>query len=533
MRAEARMLADAAGQPARFVGATMDITERREREALLAASRERLRGALAAGGLVDWEWRLDEARTRWGERRETILGPLPDALDDYPELRDMVHPEDLERFLAASREALDGGKPYRCDFRIIRPDGSLRWIKSEGAFEASPRDGLPPRLIGVAQDVTERVVGGEKLRESETRYRAVLETTTDTVIMVDSQNRIEYANPAVRTLLGWSPEDLAGQTLDVLQPPAMRAAQRRGIRRALQSNEPQRRLAEFTGLAKDGHAVPIEAVFSRIDAPGRRYFVGFLRDITRRKQYEAALREANATLERRVAERTAELQAVNRELEAFSYTVAHDLRAPLRAVDGFSRVLEEDLGPNLDSESRRYMSRIRTNTKVMAQMIDELLEFSRIGRAELNLRPVDLGTLVAAIAEELAVAWPRARVSCAPLPQVSGDPTLLRVVMSNLLGNALKFSSRRDDSQVLVDCRDAGEQVEIRVRDNGVGFDPAFSAKLFGVFQRLHSQQEFEGTGIGLATVARIVARHGGQVRAHSIPGEGATFSFTIARHRP
>jgi PAS domain S-box-containing protein len=269
------------------------------------------------------------------------------------------------------------------------------------------------------------------------------------------------------------------------------------------------------------------------DADGRfRGYRGLGRDIDRRRCAEAQLQETNASLERRVGERTAELQAVNRELESFSYTVAHDLRAPLRAIDGFSQALEEDIGGIVAPDAHRYLGRIRANTLVMAQMIDELLEFSRIGRTELAQRPVDLGALAHHLADELVLAYPGALIDVQPLPVVDGDTTLLRLVFSNLLGNALKFSSKCSQPRVHVTAREAGAFWEVSVSDNGVGFDPQFASKLFGVFQRLHSQEEFQGTGIGLATVARIIERHGGAVSAESRPGEGATFRFTLPRSR-
>jgi len=349
-------------------------------------------------------------------------------------------------------------------------------------------------------------------------------------VMIDESNAIRYANAAVESLFGWKPEELVGRDLSILQPERLRTPHRDGMRRVLATGE--RRLnwkaVESFALRRDGSELPVELSYNVMQSGDRRFLVGFIRDIEIRKRAESDLHELNATLERRVQERTAELSAVNRELESFSYTVAHDLRAPLRAIDGFSQVLEDELAARLAPEERGLLKRIRANTAVMAQMIDELLDFSRIGRAELNIHPVDLVELVRQVAEEFSRERAGTAVTVGVLPMVKADPTLLRLVFANLIDNAFKFSSRAAEPRVSVEATAAQDEIVVTVSDNGVGFDPQYASKLFGVFQRLHSREEFEGTGIGLATVARIVTRHGGRVWAESTPGEGARFHFTI-----
>jgi signal transduction histidine kinase len=242
------------------------------------------------------------------------------------------------------------------------------------------------------------------------------------------------------------------------------------------------------------------------------------------------LRVINAQLEARVAERTAQLAAANRELEAFSYSVAHDLRAPLRAIDGFSSGLEEDLGPRLDDATRHDVERIRSACRRMDEQIDGLLRLSRLTRAELRRRAVDLSALALGVGETLRQAHPARRVELAVAPgiTVDADPGLLRVLLENLLGNAWKYSARVALARIEVGSAARAEGMALFVRDNGAGFDMAYADKLFSPFQRLHAAHEFEGTGIGLATVQRIVARHGGRVWAEAEPGKGATFWFTL-----
>lgn len=243
------------------------------------------------------------------------------------------------------------------------------------------------------------------------------------------------------------------------------------------------------------------------------------------------VRVLNSRLEDRVRERTAKLEAAIEEMEAFSYSVSHDLRAPLRAIHGFSSLLEETEGEVLSDEGKRLLGVIRGNAKQMATLIDDLLAFSRVGKAQLRIGPVDMGALArTAFEETIPDAAARSRISfeCGPLAPATGDAALLRLVWSNLIGNAVKYSRQRERPEIRISSEVDGRRTLYRVADNGAGFDMAYAAKLFGVFQRLHGMSEFEGTGIGLALVRRIVHRHGGEVSAVSTVGNGATFAFSL-----
>jgi len=253
-------------------------------------------------------------------------------------------------------------------------------------------------------------------------------------------------------------------------------------------------------------------------------------DVTETRQAQAELRRLNADLERRVRERTGELAATIQELEAFSYSVSHDLRAPLRAIDGFSDELLRSHSAQLDDKGKHYLQRIRAGTQRMAQLIDDMLQLSRLSRGEMRREAVDLSTLAAAIAAELRQQEPARNVTFVIEPdmQAVGDASLLRVVLENLLGNAWKFTSKRPTATIRFGRGAHDGRREFFVRDDGAGFDMNHAGKLFGAFQRLHPEREFPGTGIGLATVQRVVRRHGGQVRAEGTPNEGAAFYFTL-----
>jgi PAS domain S-box-containing protein len=374
------------------------------------------------------------------------------------------------------------------------------------------------------------------LNESQQRYREVFESTSDNIFLFDVTTDGQFLcyrfNPASEEVVGLKSVEAVGWTFEQIFP----------------SKVAEEVTAHFRRCAAQGSRIDFEETITGVhgkhyhfyttliplkDAENRVYrIVGVGHNITGRKEAEAALRRSRDELEQRVVDRTTELEAANKELEAFSYSVSHDLRAPLRHIDGFVQILKATKYHSFDDEARQLMQSISESTQQMGRLIDDLLEFSRTTRVELKRGPVNFDDIIQNVLHEMEpdikdrnIEW-----KIGKLPQTEGDPGLLRQVLYNLINNALKYTRTRALAKIEIGSLPSDNEVIIFVKDNGVGFDPRHAQKLFGVFQRLHLASEFEGTGIGLANVRRIISRHGGRTWAESKLDEGATFYFTCPK---
>lgn len=376
-------------------------------------------------------------------------------------------------------------------------------------------------------DNEERARDRAMLEESEARYRALFQNHRSTMLLVNPDTGIIIdANLEAEKFYGWPRGELIGKPLVSLSASAPEDTEDR-IKHALSSKEAsflcRHRLASGTMRDVDVAAGPLVYL-------GRTVLSLIIHDATARVEAENEVLALNQNLERKVAKRTQELEDANRELESFAYSVSHDLRAPLRALEGFSTLLEEESGPALDDTARHYLDRIRRNATKMSQLIDDLLRLSRIGRQALDRAAIDLSAMARTVAEEIAAQYPGRKVSLRIQDGMSAraDKALLEVALVNLLGNAWKFTASAPEAVISFQCMDRDGETIYSVSDNGVGFDMAFSQNLFTPFQRLHDEREYAGSGIGLSMARRIVARHGGRIWAEAAPGKGATFFFTL-----
>ena len=371
-----------------------------------------------------------------------------------------------------------------------------------------------------------------RAQETSVRLAAIINSSEDAIIGKTLDGIITSWNPGAEKVFGYSAEEAVGRSMLFLFPPDRLDEEREILARISRGENVEH--FETVRVGKNGKLIDVSVSLSRIvDADNKTIGLSKIaRDITERKRAENEVHRLNAELEQRVEERTAQLEAANQELECFSYSVSHDLRAPLRAIDGFSEIVEQDFGAYLPEQAQRYLKTIRQGAQQMGTLIDDLLKFSRLSRLPLTRAAVDTDELVRSLAAKMNQPGENglAEIAISDLPESNADPVLLRQVWINLLSNALKYSRHRKPARIEIGATEHEGLITWFIKDNGTGFDMQYVDKLFGVFQRLHRMEDFEGTGVGLAIVQRVIQRHGGRIWADAAIDQGATFFFTLGK---
>ena len=523
-------LRDAHGAVTGFLGLAIDISERKRAEQALRASEERLRMILQTEPECVKILAADGTLLEMNAAGLAMIEAESLAQVQGHKVANIVAPEYRAAFVGLIRRVCEKGESGRLEFEINGLKGTRRWLETNAVPLRDEATGKT-WLLGVTRDITERKRARDALRQSEEQLRTVFEASPATINISRLDNgTILYVNRAWEAATGWPRATAIGHTATelALWPDV---ALRETLHARIARTETVRDV-EWQRCTRTGEVHTVLGSITRIEIDGTDCALTFTQDITERKKVEAELAQYREHLEELVEARTTALEAANLELEAFSYSVSHDLRAPLRAINGFSQALVEDYADKLDATAVEHLNRVRQGALRMGELIDDLLKLSRVTRQEIRGQDVNLGTLAAECAVELHAQEPGRAVDwlLAPHVMVTGDPHLLRIAMGNLLGNALKYTSRTSRARIEFGVQPGDGTAVYFVRDNGAGFDMHYAERLFGAFQRLHKVEDFPGNGIGLATVKRIVVRHGGRIWAESQPGQGATFFFTLAR---
>jgi PAS domain S-box-containing protein len=530
-----------------------NITESKKAEQVLKESEERWKFALEGNSDGVWDWNIITNDVFFSEQWKNMLGFSNDEITGSLEEWDKrIHPDDKQDVYEAVNAHMRGETTsYHNEHRVLCKDNSYKWVLARGKILSFTPDKKPARMIGTHSDITNRkqaeanlIQAKEKAEESEERYRALVDATPQ-AICVHQNDKIVYVNPAaVKVFKANTVKDLFHKPIfDLIHPEYQNLVLER--METLINIGDTNDVFEIKLIRLDGTIIDIETQAILINYNGKPYIQTFIRDITAKKEVEAELEKYQNNLETLVKTRTAELliknsdltieklkvEEINKELEAFSYSVSHDLRAPLRHIDGFTTLMLKSSNNKLGEKEKIYLKNIIDSSLKMNQLIDGLLIYSRMGRAQLKRVSINMKKIVDKVIQTFVLDIKKNNISITidELPNAYTDVFLITQVWQNLIDNAIKFSSKTKNPEIHISFyKDKQDNTIFFIKDNGVGFDSNFAKKAFGVFQRLHTIKEFPGTGIGLATAKRIIIKHGGDIWGESQINKGATFFFKV-----
>ncbi len=506
-----------------------DVTEDyRQREAL-RKSQHNLAEAQQLAHIGNWELDLVSDTLEWSDEIFRIFEIDPEQFQpSYESFLDIIHPDDRDMVNQAYTNSLESKAPYDISHRLLMKDGRVKYVRE---FYKTQFDdnGRPIRSIGVVQDISKHREIEDELTRTADEWKQAMDSIDDAIYLIAPDERVLRANRAFYQLTGLQPEQIIGQNIiRILHPedegtncPVCRARKIcKDMLLVMEADHPDNPVG-----------YPLEVMLKVIrNAEGEPASILVkIHDLTRQREIEDKLRQHQEYLEAEVKKRTAELTMINQELKSFSYSVSHDLRSPLRAINGFANALSEDYADTLDDTANNYLKRISAGANRMSALIDGMLMLSRINRCDLNKNTCDLSAMAEQIQHALVEQYPHQDVEWQIQKQLDTtcDQKLIHIALENMLSNAMKYSGKKNNAVIEFGCERQDGKAVFYIRDNGAGFDMRYSDKLFGAFQRLHSK-EFEGTGIGLATVQRIIHRHGGKIWAEAKVDRGATFYFTL-----